>query len=53
MGQKSQKRLTPEQQPVHEYHSQGQRKCHQLQCFQSPIPPIINVSFTVLEHIML
>lgn len=50
MGRKSKKRLSPAQQPVHEYHSQGHRKCHQLQRFQSPIPPMIDVNFTVLEH---
>lgn len=46
-GAKKQKKLSPEQQPVHGYHSQGQRKCHQLQRFRSPIPPIISVGFTV------
>lgn len=29
----------PEQQQTHGHHTQGQRKCHQLHHFQTPIPP--------------
>ena len=33
----------PEQLQIHEFHTQGQRKCHQPKHFQTLIPPATSV----------
>ena len=42
----------PEQQQIHRYYTQGQRKYHQLPHFQSPIQPARNTTLKNSKHNM-